>query len=164
MVSVTTPLYAAPTGPYGGVPFLENSYVETPAAPWKEGGVVVPSYPQDQDLVSIALPSRDTLKLYVDPKSFLRTVDGVVHITLAVESPAGARSVYYDGMRCGVSQYKTYAVGTPDHKFSPVRNSKWQAIPTPAVNAFRDYLYKEYLCDGSPSTAGTPEEFAKAIK
>lgn len=162
VAAMTTPLYAA-RGPLGEPP-PDNGYVGTPAAPWKESEVAIPAYPEDKDLVSVSPSSRDTLKLYIDPKSFSRAADGVARITLVVESPSGVRSVFYDGMRCDTPQYKTYAVGTPDRKFTPVRNAKWQAIPTPAVNAFRDYLYNKYLCDGYPSTARTPEEFMKAIK
>ncbi|MEK7206915.1 MAG: CNP1-like family protein [Pseudomonadota bacterium] len=162
MVVVATPLYAA-RNKFGEV-MPDNGYVETPTAPWKESEVAIPAYPEDKDLVSISLSSRDTLKLYIDPKSFSRAADGVARITLVVESPSGVRSVFFDGMRCDTPQYKTYAVGTSDRKFSPARNAKWQAIPTPAFNAFRDYLYNKYLCDGYPSTARTPEEFVKAIK
>ena len=162
MIVMATPLYAA-RNKFGEV-MPDNGYVETPTAPWKESEVAIPAYPEDQNLVSISLSARDTLKLYIDPKSFSRAADGVARITLVVESPSGVRSVFYDGMRCDTPQYKTYAVGTPDRKFTPVRAAKWQAIPTPVVNAFRDYLYNKYLCDGHPSTARTPEEFTKAIK
>jgi len=162
LVVMTTPLYAA-RGTFGEAT-PDNGYVETPTAPWKESEVAIPLYPEDKDMIGISLSSRDTLKLYIDLKSFSHAADGVARITLVVESPSGVRSVFYDGMRCDTRQYKTYAVGTSDRKFSPVRNAKWQTIPTPTVNAFRDYLYNKYLCDGYPSTARTPEEFAKAIK
>jgi len=130
---------------------------------WQETEAGLPPHPDEKNLVNIPLTANDTVRLYVDPMSYSRAKDGVARVTLVVESPSGVRSVFYDGMRCETGKFKTYAVGTVDGKFALVRNAKWQAIPTPSINAFRDYLYNKILCKDF-STARTPEEFASAIK
>jgi hypothetical protein len=130
---------------------------------WKEFEAGLPPHPDEKNLVNIPLTANDTIRLYVDPMSYSRAKDGVARVTLIVESSSGVKSIFYDGMRCETREFKTYAVGSVDRRFVPVRNAKWQAIPTPSVNAFRDHLYKKILCKDF-STARTPEEFAKAIK
>ncbi len=129
---------------------------------WKEGEVTLPPYPKDQDLLAVPLLATDTLKVYIDRASLSRGVDRVARFSLVVESPSGARSVFYDGLRCETREYKTYAVGSPEHGFTPVKAAAWRRIPQPAINAFRYQLYRQYICDTNGS-ARTPEDLARLL-
>ncbi|MBI3546530.1 MAG: CNP1-like family protein [Gammaproteobacteria bacterium] len=154
------PAFAADEYGYGVKPF---DFDESLAKKWKEADVSTPAYPQDADLLAIALPPTDTLKIYVDRKSISRAADYVARFTLVVESPSGARSVFYEGMRCETREYKIYAIGTPEKTFTPVKNSAWQTIPRSEINAFRDYLNRQYVCDSSKS-ARTPNELLRMLQ
>jgi hypothetical protein len=79
-----------------------------------------------------------------------------------VESPSGARSVFYDGLRCETREYKTYAIGTPEQTFTPVKHAEWRPIPRPANNAFRYHLYHYYICDAHAS-ARTPGDLVRLL-
>jgi hypothetical protein len=136
---------------------------ETLVEKWKESDVAVPPYPNDRDLLAVPMPSADTLKIYVDRQSISRAPDLVARFTLVVESPSGARSVFYDGLRCETRQYKTYAIGTANRTFVPVEHPPWRVIPRPEINAFRDYLYRSYVCDKHDS-ARPPEDLVRLIK
>ncbi len=143
---------------YGNIHFDEK-YVKK----WKESKVPIPPYPDDRNLLPVPMNVTDTLKIYIDSRSLSRAEDLVERYTLVVESPSGARSVFYDGMRCETRQYKTYAIGTADHRLDPVSDPQWRTIPRAEINAFRDNLYRHYICDGHAS-ARTPEEIVRLLK
>lgn len=129
---------------------------------WKESEVTLPPYPKDQDLLPVTLPVTDTLKIYIDRASLSRGVDRVARFTLVVESPSGARSIFFDGIRCETGEYKTYALGTLDQAFTPAKNAQWQRITQPAINAFRFHLYRNLICD-THSSARPPKELVRLL-
>jgi len=129
---------------------------------WKESEVTLPPYPRDQDLLVVPLLATDTLKIFIDRASLSRGDDYVARFSLVVESPSGARSVFYDGIRCETREYKTYATGTPEQVFAPVKEAKWRRISQPTLNAFRYQLYRNYICDAHTS-ARPPEELVRLL-
>lgn len=131
------------------------------ASPWKESEAAIPPYPQDRNLLPITLAARDTLRLYLDQGSLSRGSDGIARFSLVVESARGARNVFYEGMRCETREYKTYAVGTSERSFEPVRDPRWQHIPYYETNAFRYHLFKHYVCDAY--SARTPTALVQRI-
>jgi hypothetical protein len=141
----------------------EFPFDEKYAEKWKESAIVLPPYPDDHDLLPVAMGSTDTLKIYIDGKSISRAQDRVARFALIVESPSGARSVFYDGYRCETRQYKTYAIGTPQHAWTTIANPQWQAVPRSEINAFRDNIYRHYVCDENKS-ARAPEDLRRLLK
>ncbi len=139
------------------------TYDESLEEKWKESQVILPSYPKDSDLIPVSLAKSFTLKIYLDSKSLSRAKDRVVRFSLIVESPSGARNVFHDGMRCETREYKTYAIGTTENRFEPVKDSQWQRIPMLEFNSFRDYLYRHYVCD-SYSNPRSVSELVQIIK
>ncbi|MHB8534375.1 MAG: CNP1-like family protein [Sulfuricaulis sp.] len=139
------------------IPFDEK-YVEK----WKESQIVLPSYPDDRNLIPVPMNVTDTLKIYIDGKSISRAKDLVARFSLVVESPSGARSVFYDGLRCETRQYKTYAIGSAKHSLEPASDPQWRPIPRPEINAFRDDLYRRYVCD-SHNSARSPQDIVRAL-
>ncbi len=135
---------------------------ESKVEKWKEAEVNLPPYPKDQDLLAVPLSATDTIKVYIDRTSLSRGADHVARFSLVVESPSGARSVFYEGLRCETREYKTYAVGTPEQTFTPVKQAAWRPIPQPAMNAFRYHLYRDYLCDAH-SSARPPAELVRLL-
>ncbi len=122
-------------------------YKAPPAAPSKEEVVAIPEYPKDRNLVVVPMGSGDTLKLFVDRASFSRTDDGVWRATLVLESASGARSVYYDGIRCETREYQTYAIGPVAGGLAPVKAPVWRSITNLSTNAFHWRLLRYYACD-----------------
>jgi hypothetical protein len=161
LILVTFPLHAKRDA-HGNEPDTFD-FDETLVEQWKESDVAVPPYPNDRDLLAVPMPSTGTLKIYIDRPSISRAPDRVARFTLVTESPSGARNVFYDGLRCETRQYKTYAIGTANRTLVPVENPTWRIIPRPAINAFRDYLYRSYVCDKHDS-ARTPEDLVRLIK
>ena len=130
---------------------------------WKEAKVAIPAYPNESNLLQVPLPVSERLKIYIDLKSVSLAPDRVSRFSYVVESPSGARNVFYDGFRCETQQYKTYAIGTSIHSFEPVAKPQWRTISRPEINAFRYQLYRNYVCDDHAS-ARTPEDLARQLK
>ncbi len=135
---------------------------ESQVEKWKESEITLPPYPEDQNLLAVPLMPTDTLKIYVDRASFSRGADRVARFSLVVESPSGARSVFYEGLRCETREYKTYAFGGPERIFTPVKAVAWKRIPQPTINAFRYHLYRNYICD-THASARTPEDLVRLL-
>ncbi|MEW6330891.1 MAG: CNP1-like family protein [Pseudomonadota bacterium] len=154
------PLHAA-SDSYG----MKKEYFdfdESKTEKWKESGITLPAWPRDENLLPVSLLATDTLKIYIDRASLSRGPDRVTRFSLVVQSPSGARSVFYDGLRCETREYKTYAMGSPEQAFTPVKNPAWRPIPRPAANAFRYHLYRDYICDEHDS-ARMPEDVVRQL-
>jgi hypothetical protein len=141
----------------------EFPFDEKYAEKWNESAIVLPPYPDDRELLPVAMGSTDTLKIYIDGKSISLAPDRVARFSLVVESPSGARSVFYDGYRCETRQYKTYAFGTSQHTWSPAANPQWLTVPRSEINAFRDNIYRRYVCDDNNS-ARASEDLRRLLK
>ena len=76
------------------------------------------------------MPANYTLKIYLDEKSISLAQDEIVRFTLVVETSSGTRNVFYEGLRCDTREYKTYAVGTLDKTFEPIKNQNGSVCPT----------------------------------
>ena len=80
---------------------------------WQEAEIRIPPFPENSNLLRVPLAPALTLKLYyVDSGSAPHATDRVLRVTLIVESSAGTRNVFYDGIRCETRECKTYAIGT----------------------------------------------------
>ena len=144
---------------------MEKEYFdfdESQVEKWQESTVTLPPYPKDENLLVAPLLATDTLKIYIDRTSLSRGADRVARFSLVVQSSSGARSVFYDGLRCETREYKTYAIGSPEHVFTPVKDAAWRRIPQPAMNAFRYQLYRHYICDEHDS-ARMPEDVVRQL-
>ena len=132
---------------------------------WKELGVAPPAYPSDPDLIAVRMPATYTLKVYLDEKSISLAQDGIARFTLVIESASGSRNVFFEGYHCETREYKTYASGTSDKTFEPIKKPKWERVPYYDINAFRFQLLRYYICDqNSLSVALTPREFIHRLK
>ena len=132
------------------------------AKPWVESEVALPHYPEERDLLPVPPAARDTLKVYIDRTTLMRAADGSVRLSLVVESPRGARNVFFEGVRCETREYKTYAIGTSERHVTAVPDAAWRPIPRAEYNGFRDYLFRHYLCDAN-YRARTPTDLVQLI-
>ena len=127
-------------------PDLGGGFIEGPE--WKEGNVVIPPYPQIDELIKIQLDRADQpFNFYLDPKSVAIGEDGVVRYTVVIESYSGARNVLYEGIRCETEEYRAYAYGTSDGKFSKATVANWTRFRQSDGMTHRYNFYKYYMCD-----------------
>lgn len=129
---------------------------------WREGGVTLPAYPEERDLVSVPLSPVDTFRLYLDRNSLALGGDRVLRVTAVLESPTGARNVFYDGFRCETREYKTYALGSSARQWRQQAAAQWRFIVPQGHHDFRFQLYKQHLCD-STNTALAPAAILRGL-
>jgi hypothetical protein len=147
-----------------------GDFIEAPK--WQEAKVTIPPFPNRDDLLKVEVDRVDMpFSFYVDPDSLSVVNDDVVRYTVLIESNSGASNIMYEGIRCSTNEYRTYAYGTHDEKFSKARASSWTRITSTISGAMTHrYNFKRYyLCDdlGRPLSASVslqriryPEDFA----
>jgi hypothetical protein len=131
--------------------------------PWQEIAVQLPAPNQPDDLLPFTLGPTSTYRFAIDAKSLSVGPDGVVRYTLVATSPAGARNVSYEGIRCQSYEHKLYAFGQPDGTWSRSRRDQWERINSYASNSPQASLFKDYFCDGKVA-AGKAEEMVDRLR
>jgi hypothetical protein len=121
-------------------------YDESLGYKWQEGKTTLPPYPSDENLLAARRFPPSTVTLLIDRSSISVGKDRVIRLAYVVESDGGARNAFFEGFRCGKGEYKSYAYGTAQGSFEPVKQPLWQPIPRTTLNNFRRDLYDNLLC------------------
>lgn len=129
------------------MPDKANPFVE--GEKWAEINVKIPEYPDDGDLIQLpVLDPANKLEYYIDEKSLSVSKDDyVVRYTMVIEGKHGAKNVFYEGIRCSTSEYKTYAFGNGKGKMRPSRKPEWKHVGRSGFTKFRAFLMDEYFCE-----------------
>lgn len=129
------------------LPDKVNPYVE--GEKWEEIGVQIPEYPDDGDLIDLqVLDPANRLKYYIDEKSLSVSKDDyVVRYTMVIEGKRGTRNVFYEGIRCSTTEYKTYAFGNGKEKLRPSKKPEWKHVGKSGFTKFRAFLMDEHFCE-----------------
>lgn len=97
-------------------------------ADWKESDVPPPPSYDMNKLLSFEVTRSSPLVYGVDPASFsISKTDGIVRYVVVATSAAGAKNVFYEGLRCSTGEVRTYARAKPDGSWVPVANSEWKS-------------------------------------
>jgi len=131
--------------------------------PWQEIAVQLPPAPLKENLLPFSVGVNATQSFAIDAKSITVGADEVVRYTLVSTSPAGARNVSYEGIRCQSFELKLYAFGHPNGAWSRSRRDKWEPIAKSVINLQHATLAGEYFCIGK-SVAGTAAQMVERIR
>ena len=133
-------------GPLAAAPY-EREYDEP--APWVEDVKAVPALPQEDDLIALDVDGpQHGFKHYIDGKSVATYADSVVTYTVVIVSDSGVRNIFFEGMRCDMGRYKTYAYGSGNGAFQQSLSAAWQRVLTRSgPTNYRSDLLRYYLCD-----------------
>lgn len=124
--------------------------------------VVLPAYPQEEDLLSFDIGPTQTLKFYIDAKSV--SISGAeVRYTLVAKSSTGALNVSYEGLRCGNKEYRRYAYADSKGVWTKSKSESWRPINWYSANRPRSVLWLDYFCDGA-HIEGPAELMVKRLK
>lgn len=141
--------FAAPAK--DGSEMIEGDFGEK----WAEGQVELPPAPEAANLVPVYVGEETANKFYIDERSLSVGKDRVVRFTLVAISPSGARSISYEGLRCGTGERRLYAFGRSDGSWATARNGRWVPISDNNLNRHHAALYKEYFCTTGGSVVNT---------
>jgi len=142
---VVSPAWAVASDPliFGDSP--ENKF-EDNSTPWEEVQALLPAYPKQVNLVAFTVSSATANAYAIDAASLSVAADGVVRYTVVIDSPRGARTVNFEGMRCDPSEYKIYAFGHPDNNWSKNRFAKWEPYKLRSLLSYHKPLFEDHFC------------------
>jgi hypothetical protein len=144
LLSIPTAILRA-EDPFGDDYLIDKDF--KPGKQWKEGKIRLPAIPRDGNLIPVDIP-HSRFKYYIDSKSISVGKDRVGRYTVVIISPSGVRNIFYEGIRCGVEQVRTYAYAIGKGSFNIMAGSKWQQIKRSGANLhqYRDHLLSFYFC------------------
>lgn len=113
---------------------------------WSEQEAPLPPFPEQENLIPLRLFGARSFEFQIDKTSIAIGGDGVVRYAIVARSPAGAKNVYFEGIRCSTRERKLYATGRVSNTWSPVEGARWQDFRGGGANAYHESLAKYYLC------------------
>lgn len=122
-----------------------TNYVEE--APWEEMVASLPAYPKNENLLPFKVSSATNNKFMIDSASISVGTDKVVRYTVVIESPRGARTVNYEGLRCETMERKIYGFGQTDGKWTENKRAAWESIKLRSLLSYHKALYEDIFCD-----------------
>jgi hypothetical protein len=113
-----------------------------------------PPFPADGDLYHLEIDDAGRGLRYAVDGTHLRVTDGgVAEYVVVVESPRGARNVFFEGLRCGDDSFVTIAHGTSAQEWQMAVDPQWLSLKEDRFG-FRRELARHYLCDATGNAAG----------
>lgn len=142
---------------------LPNKDFVEDTAPWEERAASLPAYPRDESLVPINVSSAASNKHMIDTASLSVGNDKVIRYTIVIDSPRGARTVNYEGLRCDTAERKIYAFGQSDGKWTENKRATWEGIKVRSLLSYHKILFEDIFCElGIP--IGSIEEGVQKLK
>ncbi|CAK0745073.1 hypothetical protein CCP3SC1_140040 [Gammaproteobacteria bacterium] len=136
--------------------------IEEPA-PWKEQTTDLPPFPQDEDLVELPL-DRSDYRCLIDSRTLIVGKDQAVRYTAVLVSASGARSIFFEALRCDNGEYKTEAYGRSG-SFQKASAPLWRRIDDISTGSSRQFRLelRATLCDETHRPL-TPTDMMKRLK
>ncbi|SAL74391.1 lipoprotein [Caballeronia peredens] len=127
---------------------------------WAEDKIeTMPPLPQASNLLPFNVSQNTPLNFAVDKTSLTVGNDGVVRYVVVVTSPAGARNVNYEGIRCDTYEWRRYAsINDDQNGWDQGVAFDFKRIENGELNAYQAALYQDYFC-----TSKLPVGTAKTI-
>ena len=131
-----------------------------PDAPrfWEETQVKIPTAPPSKDLKPFYVSPNTPLTFAIDANSIAFGKDEVIRYVIVITSPAGAKQVTYEGIRCETHEWRLYATMQKDDQWVKTPNSRWQAVRSNSYNRYHSALIQDAFCENS-----IPRRSAKEI-
>lgn len=131
--------------------------------PWEEIAIQLPAAPQTANLLPFYVGPTTKQSFALDEKSLAIGKDGVIRYTLVAISPAGAKNISYEGIRCASFEKKIYAFGREDGTWSRSRRDQWELIVRGDVNRQHAALAMDYFCSNL-TIVGNEKDMLRRIK
>ena len=133
------------------------------ASSQKEDTITLPSFPAEDRLIRFEVGGVSRNEFYVDSASISVGEDRVIRYAAVIRSPAGARTISYEGLDCSKYAYKVYAFGHADGTWSEVQHPEWKDIKYVEINRYRIVLFNDFFCPKKVPVR-TPGEAVRALR
>lgn len=127
----------------------DKKFLSSPDKEWSESEQIeFPDVPRQTELVPLDSESVDErYEYFIDPASVSVGSDKVARYSVVLESKSGVRNIFYEGIRCATSEFKTYAYATQTGRFKPLASPFWRKLKTTRPHDYRRLLAERYVCD-----------------
>jgi hypothetical protein len=117
-----------------------------------------------ENLPPLTVSQNTPLTFSVDKNSVSVGTDGVVRYTVVVTSPAGARNVNYEGIRCDNYEWRLYAsIDDSQSAWDRTVANDFRRIENGELNAYHAALYQDYFC-ANKLPMGDAKQIVNAIQ
>ena len=141
---------------------LASAQTVTDPADWKESDVPPPPAYDMSKLLTFEVTRSSPLVYGVDPASFsISKTDGIVRYVVVATTPAGAKNVIYEGLRCSTGEVRTYARAKSDGTWVPVANSEWKSAYDISLPRHSLRFAKAAACQNAASVSSVRELIRK---
>lgn len=147
----------APAAEYLNPDFVEDD------KPWEELAAQLPAAPKKENLVPLVVSSATSNRFMIDAASISVGKDGVVRYIVVIESPRGARTVNFEGLRCATAERKIYAFGQTDGRWTENKRAAWEGIKQRSLLSYHKALFEDVFCDLGIAV-GSAEEAVRRLK
>ena len=130
---------------------------------WQEIAIQLPAAPSPESLLPFYVSPTATQNFAVDEKSLSIGKDGVIRYTMVSTSPAGAKNLSYEGLRCETFEKKSYAFARADGTWARSRQDQWERIVRNAANRQHGVLALDFFCE-SKSISGNREAILERLR
>ena len=130
---------------------------------WQEIEVVLPAFPEPENLIPFEVGTVRHMRLLIDEKSISVDSDDVIRYSLVAISSSGARNIRFEGMRCVTGELRTYAFGQDDRTWSRARGKQWVRIRG-SNDSHHVALFSNYFCTFGQRKIMTPEDAARILR
>ena len=141
---------------------FEEDFDDTGKA-WQEIALQLPAPPSAESLIPFYVSATASQNFAVDEKSLSVGKDGVVRFTLVATSPAGAKNISYEGIRCQTFEKKSYAFARADGTWARSRRDQWEPIVRNAANRQEGTLATDFFCE-SKSVSGNRDTILQRLR
>ncbi len=111
--------------------------------------VVLPAYPQEEDLLPFEIGPTQTQHFFLDAKSVSISGEDEVRYTLVAKSMSGAMNISYEGLRCASKEYRRFAYADKKGEWTMSKSESWRPINWYSANRPRAVLWLDYFCDAA---------------
>lgn len=125
---------------------LNPDFVEDETKPWEEIAASLPAYPKAENLLVFSVSSATANVFMIDAASLSVGSDDVIRYTVVIDSPRGARTVNYEGMRCDPAEYKIYGFGQAGGKWTENKRGAWQPYKLRSLLSYHKALFEDHFC------------------
>ncbi len=114
---------------------------------WKEGGIELPPYPEEADLVEFQVDDPlARFRYFIDGRHLKVGEDQVIRYTLVIRSSSGSDNVSFEGIRCSTKTFKTYAFGNGRGELRPLKAPIWEQVKRNGPYRYHLSLRELYFC------------------
>ena len=156
-ISILTALFAFASATYAQYGPDDEAEALEAMKPKVEAEAKLPPSPKPQDLLVVDTGPTSRQTFAIDSKSLTVSPDHIIRYTLVATSPSGSQNISYEGIDCKTREFKRYAYGSKDGKWTRSRHDKWERVSSMSQNQLHFTLHSQYFCQAGLSVGGSQE-------